>query len=342
MAELVNDRNELLRNAPTRILGASVYITSGVAASFTIPVNGTTTVPGTIVLTAIPSRYVAPSYSWSYRFGDSGDFTVISGATLPTLSVLGNEAFVQAAVGFSIVQYKIDVVETTGLGANPSSFTLTLPILRQGVNSVLGVLTNETQTVYADSDGVVPDGTVIQSTLLIYNGTVDDSANWSATITASEGITATLVNGKTISVSLPVNTLNGYVDITATRQGYANIVKRFNINKALSGAQGSAGTPATTYDVLVSAPVIVRTAANTYSPASITVSAVSTTGSSNPTAYSGRFRILEDGVVKYTSSVNQSSYTFTPTSVTVSIIKVELYLAGGTSEIGRASCRERV
>jgi sugar lactone lactonase YvrE len=242
MATLVNDRNQLLKEAPTRILGAGVIITSGVANAFTIPANGTTALPGEIVLTAIPSRYVAPQYIWSRKFSNDASFTVLSGQTSPTLNVLGDAAFVTAASGSGIVQYKVNVIETTGLGSNPSEFTITLPILRQGVNSVVGVLTNESQTVAADSEGVVPVDTVIRSTLVIYNGISDDSANWTASITAAtSGITATLINGKTINVALPLNTDNGTVEITASRQGYPNIVKVFSVSKARAGYIGEDG-----------------------------------------------------------------------------------------------------
>lgn len=519
MAELLNSRNKLLNEAATRILGAAVYITSGVAASFTIPANATTTVPGNITLTAVPSRYVSPQYTWSYRFGDAGSFITIANSDSPNYEVVGDSSFLTQAAGSNIVQYKVDVVETATQGANPSSFTISLPILRQGVNSVLGVLSNESQSVYADADGVVPDGTVIESTLYIYNGTSDDSANWSASINASTGVTASLVSGKTISVQLPLNTLNGYVDITATRQGYPNVVKRFTISKVLAGqdgvigadgnsnalvyaykrsasaptdnpgavdysfttnsittatlannwqktipagidplyvvvatassstgtdtiasgewaspvllvqngtnglntatvflyarnnstataptlattgsatytfstgvlsgtipsgwttaipdvasgtviwaaqatassstatdtiantewstprvlaqkgdtgSDGNDGVSPTSYEVSAVSPVINRSASNVLTPSSLVVNAYSTTGSAK-SAYSGRFKIYEDGVLKYTSSTNQSSYTYTPVSpATVSLFKIELYLAGGTTTL---------
>lgn len=276
MAQIINSRNKLLNEAATRILGSSVYITSGTSSSLTVPANSSFTVPGTIVLTAVPSRYVSPQYTWSYRFGDSGPFIAINNSNTTTVTITGDSSFVSAATGFNIVQYKVDVIETATQGANPSSFTLTIPILRQGVNSVLGVLSNESQAVYADAEGSVPAGTVIQSTLYIYNGTNDDSANWSASISASTGITAALINGKTISVSLPINTLNGYVDITATRQGYSNIVKRFNISKILEGVPGIPGTngiDGTTYYTWVKyGSYLLQWSGNQAWPASSTIS----------------------------------------------------------------------
>lgn len=517
MATLLNSRNEFLKSSATRILGAGVYITSGVSNAFTIPANSTTALPGLLTLTAVPSRYVSPQYTWLRRFGDTGDFTVIAGETTPVLNVAGDAAFVASAGTNGIVQYRVDVIESGTLGANPSTFTLTIPILRQGVNSVVGVLTNESQAVSADVDGVVTAGTIIQSTLVIYNGISDDSANWTASIQSSAGITASLINGKTISVSLPVNTANGYVDITAVRQGYPNITKRFSITKVNEGDAGANGNPgantalvyayqrsatapvtnpgiveysfststittttlanswlksipsgtlplyvtvatassaattdtidsaewsapvllvqngadganglnsatvflyarnnlttaptlATTgsatytfstrvlsgtipagwtstipaeangsviwvaqatassttttdtiantewsapqvlakkgdagangispisYEVLVNASVIARSTSNILSPTTVIVSAFSTTGATK-TAYSGRFKIYEDSVLKYTSAADLTTYTYTPTTFNISLLKVELYLAGGTTTL---------
>jgi hypothetical protein len=236
MAALLNSRNEFLNSAVTRIVGAEVYITSGVANAFTIPANGITAIPGVITLTAIPSRYVVPEYAWYRRFGDTGDYEPIPESNNPVLNVLGDEAFVAALGTNSIVQYKVEVTETTTTATNLSFSVITLPILRQGTNAVLGTLTNSSQEIAIGETGEVPEGTVIESTLLIYNGLIDDSANWSASIVASEGVNASLINGKTIKVNLPLNTLNGYVDITATRQGYADIVKRFSVSKTVAGS----------------------------------------------------------------------------------------------------------
>src|SRR5690606_32766341 len=78
-----------------------------------------------------------------------------------------------------------------------------------------------------------------------------------------------------------------------------------------------------------------------YTPAKITVSAKSQTGTSAPTNYAGRSRISEstDGInftAKYTSSGNQSSYTY-PASGSfpsnLKAIKVELFREGGTTSL---------
>jgi hypothetical protein len=236
MAALLNSRNQFLNAAPTRIVGAAVYITTGVANSFTIPENSTTTLPGTLTLTAVPSLYIVPQYTWYRRFGDTGNFTAIANSNNPVLSVIGDQAFITDSQNSGIVQYKVEVIETSTTAQNLSEATVTLPINRLGSNAILGTLTNSSVSISVGEDGAIPAGTVIQSTLIIYNGSADDSANWSASIVASTGISADLINGKTISVNLPINTLNGYVDITATRQGYADVVKRFSISKVVAAS----------------------------------------------------------------------------------------------------------
>lgn len=236
MAVLLNTRNQLLNSAATRIVGAGVYITSGVANALTLPANATATLPNNLTLTAIPSRYVVPQYTWYRRFGDTGNYEVIANSNNPVFNVLGDATFITALGSNSIVQYKVEVIETTTTATNPSESVITIPVLREGTNAVLGVLTNSSQEVSVGETGEVPAGTVIESTLIIYNGAVDDSANWSASIEASAGVSAQLVNGKTIKVNLPLSAVNGYVDITATRQGYADIVKRFSISKTIAAS----------------------------------------------------------------------------------------------------------
>lgn len=247
MAALLNTRNELLNAAVIRVIGAGVYITTGVSTGFVLPANATATLPGSIKLTAVPTKYIIPQYTWYRRFGvnvnptdpDDEDYgyTEIPDSNYPVIDVLGDESFVTLLGSDNFVQYKVEVIETTTVASNLSSAVVTLSVDRQGTNAILGQLTNDSVSISVGQDGIVPEGTIIESTLIIMNGITDDTANWSATILASEGINAELVNGKNIRVNLPINTLNGYVDITATRQGYSNIVKRFSINKvaAVSG-----------------------------------------------------------------------------------------------------------
>lgn len=110
-----------------------------------------------------------------------------------------------------------------------------------GANAIVAVLSNEAHTVPTDSTGNNGVFTGANTTMTIYNGTADDSANWTVTATVSN-VTGSLL-GKTYTVTgLSADT--GYVDLTAARSGYASIVKRFVLTKSkagVAGAQGPAG-----------------------------------------------------------------------------------------------------
>lgn len=325
---LANYRNDLLKKAATRIVGSSVYITTGVAVNFTVPKGATSTLPGEIVLTAVTTRYVNPQYKWYVKTVESGTFTEISGATAATYTVVGNAAFLTALGSSAAMQYKVAVTEGTGPSANPSDFTVTLPVLREGVNSIIGYLTNDTLNVPANSSGVVDSGTyaALKSTYIIYNGATDDSANWTVAITSSSGITAVLEAGKTIAITnITSSFAAGYVEITASRQGYADVVKRVAVTKL------NAGTSPVIYSVEPASPVVVKNANGTYTPSSLTVSGYSQVGSTK-SAYAGRFKIYENNsaTASYTSSANESSKAYSVTG-SVTTLKVELYQAGGTT-----------
>lgn len=135
MATLVNDRNELLYNASSRVTGASVTITPGAATSVVFPKIGNP-VPSAVTLTANTAGYVTPAYAWSYRFGDSGNFTTISATTNP-VTVTWDAAFATASGTNNVVQYKVTVSETGGItGINQSTYTLSIPIIREGIDGI--------------------------------------------------------------------------------------------------------------------------------------------------------------------------------------------------------------
>lgn len=101
-------------------------------------------------------------------------------------------------------------------------------------------------------------------------------------------------------------------------------------------SDGANGTSATAYWLISSASAISKNTSNVFNPASITFSSKSQTGNSSVVNYSGRFIIAEttDGMNftdKYTSTGNESSKTYTPSSTNVKAIRVRMYQAGGTS-----------
>lgn len=108
-----------------------------------------------------------------------------------------------------------------------------------GANAIVAVLSNESHTIPADSAGNNGVFTGANTTMTIYSGTSDDSANWTVTASASS-VTGTL-SGKTYTVT-GLSADAGYVDLTASRSGYASIVKRFVLTKSKAGPAGSPGS----------------------------------------------------------------------------------------------------
>lgn len=202
-----------------------------------------------------------------------------------------------------------------------------------GVNAIMAVLDNESHTVPTDSAGNNGNFTGANSSIKIYEGATDVTASWTVSQVRS-GVTVTeAVSSKTATVTA-MSTDSGFVEFTATRSGYATIVKRFTLTK---NKQGTAGTTPTTYWLVNSVPAIVRNKAGAYVPTTLVVSGKAQTGTASPVSYSGRFRISDSAngstfTARYTSAGNEATYTYTPLAG-VKAIKVELFLAGGVTNL---------
>lgn len=208
--------------------------------------------------------------------------------------------------------------------------------LQLAINSVANIradLSNDRQSVTTDVNGAGGDYSFCLTTLSIYLGAADDSAAWTFDAVPSAGVTGTKSNANRTYQVTAMSTDDGYVDLTASREGYASITKRFSISKSKTGA---AGTSPTSYGLFVDVASVGKSIAGAYTPASINVSAKSTTGGAGPVAYAGRFIIATyDGSTwtdRYTSSGNESSKAYTPPA-SITAIRVRLYLAGGTATL---------
>lgn len=127
---------------------------------------------------------------------------------------------------------------------------------------------------------------------------------------------------------------------TETQYAWTRTTTTFSDNsKAITYTVGGKnGASATTYSLIVSRSAVVRKESGTYDPSSITIEAKAQVGSSAPSDYSGRFRVQtsSDGSAwstRYTSSANESSYTYSLPASTIAVIRVLLYLAGGTTTL---------
>ncbi|NKD37899.1 hypothetical protein HED42_07105 [Enterococcus casseliflavus] len=174
------------------------------------------------------------------------------------------------------------------------------------------------------SDGVAgKDGVGIKATSIQYagstSGTTPPTTGWTASV-------PTVASGS----YLWTKTTWSYTDDT-NETGYS--VSRMGE----TGAKGDTGDSATSYWVTPSVNAIKKSATKVLSPNTVTFTSYSKTGTANAGLYAGRFNVLTsvDGIVyssKYSSSANQSSYTYT-VPADVRFVKVRMYLAGGTTSL---------
>lgn len=201
-----------------------------------------------------------------------------------------------------------------------------------GVNSITGILSNDSHTIPTDSGGNGGTWSSATTTMYVYNGVSDDSANWTYTAVATGCTGAFSTTGAKNTYTLSAMSADlAYVDITAKKAGNADIVKRFTISKNKAGATGAS---ATTYWLTSSHVAIAKNTSGGYTPTSLTFSAKSQVGTNAPSAYTGRYKVYEstDGTaftLKSTSG-DVASYPHTPTAG-IKAVKVELYQAGGVT-----------
>jgi hypothetical protein len=167
--------------------------------------------------------------------------------------------------------------------------------------------------------------------MLVYDGDTDVTALWSFAATPSAGVTGSLGSGPTKNryTVTGFTTDNGYVDITASRTGHADVTARFVLAKVLGGGQA--------YWLIVSAAALSKSAGGVYTPSALVFSAITQNGTSVPVAYSGRFKVEEttDGTTwstVYTSSADENNHSHTP-SAGIKAVKCSLYKAGGTTTL---------
>lgn len=118
-----------------------------------------------------------------------------------------------------------------------STGQITITDVTDGLNARLS---SESHLIPADTDGSSGDFTGCATTMSVFLGKNDDSANWSYSAAPTAGLTGSLV-GRTYTVT-DMSTDAGYVDITASRAGYASLTSRFSVTKAKRGMAGPAIT----------------------------------------------------------------------------------------------------
>jgi hypothetical protein len=274
---------------------------------------------------------------WQYK-DSNGDWTQITGSgTGETLTVNASDTylFVNDVATIQVITddenvYDIHCITKLRDGA-------------PGDKAVTAVLTNENQMIPCNSSGTPVSGAFsgAVSQIIIYNGGVDDTANWTISSTGTDVTitrsTTTKAND-TVAVTA-LSALTGKVTFTCTRNGYDDIIKVFSLVKVTAGANGT--TP-TVYSLECASIAINKTtpsdgSAATYTPSSIEVKGYSQAGNNARAAYSGRFKITSGTTTIYTSTANESSYTITSSNIASAAangyMTVNLYKAGGTTNL---------
>lgn len=276
---------------------------------------------------------VDDSANWTLTAGTASGMTgALSGKTYTVTGVSADTAYVDLTASrtgyasltkrFSVSKSRQGVQGATGATGAPGV---------NGTSPVTVTLSNTAHTVPTDSAGNNGNFSGCATTLNVFNGITNDSANWTVTAAATN-LTGSL-SGKTYTVTA-LSADSGYVDLTADRSGFTSQTVRFTVTKAKAGVAGQ--TP-TAYWLVRSAGAVRKSVAGTYTPAALTFTAKSQTGTAAPANYAGRFVISTstDGTTwtaAYTSAADESSKAYT-VPASIAAVKVVLYQAGGTSTV---------
>ena len=207
---------------------------------------------------------------------------------------------------------------------------------------VSAILTNENHYLPCSSDGTVRSWVGSATSLQIYEGGADVTSQWAVTVTEGSGLTGTWDSSTYTYTPSALSGDTSYVDFTATRSGYSNIVKRFTLTKQIQGADGK---DAVIYEVTPDYYAINLNESGVFTPTSVKFSASKKVANYDDgslsvgvisTVYDGRFIIAEstDGSTftnKYTSASNEHVKTYVPSSTNVVAIRCTLYESGGTT-----------
>ena len=275
---------------------------------------------------------------WQYQKSDGTyeAFPIVEGhntsITGTTLKVYANENNIWLNNKYAIIKAK----------TNDDNIYDTIQInkVRDGAAGdavVSAVLSNENFVVPVKSDGSVTSSSVWaagSTRIYIYEGGQDVTDSWTITCAKGTGLSGTYTASTHTFVPSGLTQDTSSADFTCTKTGYNTLTKRYNITKQYAGTNGN---DAVLYTVEPDYYAINLSETGIFTPSAVVFAAYQKTGANLvKTNYSGRFVISEttDGstyVTKYTSGSNQSSYSYTPSSNTVTGIRCILYASGGTT-----------
>lgn len=273
----------------------------------------------------------------SYQWQKNG--TNITGATSSSYTVPTSD-YSSATTN----TYKVTITGTINGVFGSLTDTITIPMLVDGGSGPVVLLSNDNiifgapNVLYSGidfSNGTCDVTAYIGSTQLTYAASGANTfsltySSSSATVGAGSNPTSQILR---IPAPTGMSAESATNTITITLRDASGIalplvVKYLRYNLSRAGAVGMSYW-------LSNTDYLKRSTSLVYSPAAITLNGYSAAGSTTPAAYPCRFKIYEDGsaTASYTSPYDEASKSYTPSTTAVSYIKVEMYLAGGTTTL---------
>lgn len=288
-----------------------------------------------------PTEITTANVGTNYTLGTTMPYTLTIKANVlasnTTMTYICEIVYPDSATGFNVTtKAEIEIVRVTN-GTNGSD----------GINALVAVLSNESDTIPTDSAGAngnyTGTGTDIYvyegATALAYDGTGTANGTWKVT-TAVSGVTAGAITDSGVYATMAnVSAISAdSASVTFTITGKTLNGASFTLTKKQTFSRAKAGTNGTTptlYRLIPSANAIQQNISNVYNPTTLTVTGKSQTGTGTYGDYAGKFVIAEstDGTNftdKYTSSGNEASKVYTPSVNNLKAIRVRIYLAGST------------
>jgi len=282
----------------------------------------------------------ATATRWYVQDGSQGNPTLITANSNYelngiTLKIKGNVLSAKASMTYICEMDYLDTGTGFTVTAKAEYEIVKITNGTDGKASVLGFLSNDSHSIPTNNDGSGGVYTSATTTMYVYNGTTDDSANWTYVATPLAGVTGALstTGNKNVYTVSNMTVDVGYVDITASRATYPSITKRFTVTK------NKAGIGSTAYWLISSAPVLQKNASNVFNPTSLTFTSKSQNGSNAPVNYNGRWVIEDttDGtnwtVRTLNPSTDEATKTYTPSGTTIKAVRARLYVAGATTNL---------
>ena len=191
-----------------------------------------------------------------------------------------------------------------------------------GTDGTAIILTNESHTIPCDQNGLNGNYTGAETEVLIFEGSKNTTSTWKITCSPSKGIIGSFKNDKyTIT---KITEQSGYVDFTATKDGYSSLSKRFQISTSKTGADAVINW------LLCNKTVLHRDNTGKIKDNEIIITSKQQIGNQTSQSYSGRFKVYFDDSVNYTSMTDESAKTIT-ISDSVNAVKIELYSSGDSN-----------